>query len=291
VVSRTTQVLLAVFLLLACGAAAVADADALGRAAVKQMATADLRGLARSSGLQDAPTPLPVFVQQEGGPLWVTDVLTDVVRDTRWLHPDPASHHRVHAEVVAVDGAWALRLSLWRQGWTLRNAAPQRVHVAPWVPTASAIAGAIAAVAGIRIGLGLAAAGLLAQLLVLALPGVPVPTNTALQGRAGPSDGPFGQWVVEQARMLPDASVAVGLGLVAVCLVLVALDHRRSREKGGAWVLWGLCGVAGMLAWVEAGARAGLLAYANTQAGLVGLLGLAGLWVWVVGHGRRWWGR
>jgi hypothetical protein len=294
-VIRATEVLVAVALVLAFGAAAGVDREVLARTAVKQMATADLRVLARSSGLTDASTqPLPVFVQQDGGPLWVTEAVTRAALRTTWLRPEPASHHRLHAEVIHARGVWALRLSLWRQGWTLRNPTTQRLHLAPWVATASAVGGAIVALAAVRIGLGLAVSGLLAQLFLMVLPGASLPGAKSLGSRVPWVDGPLGQRVVHLARELPDLAVGVGAIVVATCLVLVAVDHRRSKGQGGARLGWGLVGVLGSIAWLEASAQSGLFAYAATTIGVIGLGGILGLWTWVGAHCtgmRKWTGR
>lgn len=281
--NRADVAFVALSLALASGAAAGVDRGELARAGVGQMAAADLRVLGLRSGLTDAHgrshgDPLPVFVQQEGGPLWVTEAVTDAARRTDWLRLDARSHHRLHAEVVHTSAAWALRLSLWRHGWSLRSPVSQRMHLAPWVATASAVAGAIAALARKRFGVGLAVAGALAQLLVLALPRLPV---GEVGVRASIVEGPLAQIVIALAGGMEDAAVTIGIAVVVACLVLIALDHRRSRGRGGVRLGLGLLGVVGGVAWLEAGARSGLLAYATTTIGALGLAGLLGLWGWV----------
>lgn len=279
--SRLDVFVVAVALVLAIGGPAAADRESMARAVVRQMTAADLRVIGRLSGLTDEEgrgrEVLPVFVEQQGGPTWATAEIVDVVEKSPWLRPDPSSPHRLQAEIVRTEADWALRLGLWRRGWSLRSPRPRRVQLSPWVAAASGVVGALVALAT-RVGLGLAVAGLCAQAFALslsrpsALPSYPLATQW--------KEGPLGQHVIAFAGGLPDVAVAVGAGVLVLCSVLVAFDHRRSRRRGGALLWWGLLGVFGLIAWLEASARTGLLAYATTLVGGLGLTGLLGLWIW-----------
>ncbi|MEX1368962.1 MAG: hypothetical protein AB1Z98_37900, partial [Nannocystaceae bacterium] len=125
---------------------------------------------------------------------------------------------------------------------------------------------------------GLVVSGLLAQLLVLALPWPSEFPRPSLQETW--RDGPLGHAVVELARGLPDASAAIGAGVVTLCIVLMIFDHRRSPEGGGGLIGLGMLGVLGGLAWLEAALRAGLAPWAMQLGGGLALVGCALLWWW-----------
>ena len=289
--NRRTASAVGIVLALSCAAPLAVDPQMLERAAVRHMARADLRALGRASGLTDAPGErLPVFVQQDGGPLWVGEVVGEAVQDTTWTRIDAASPHRLQVEVARVPGAWALRLSLWRQGWSLRSPIGQRLHLAPWVFTASAACGVLVTLAVGRVGWGLLVAGLLAQVFACLLPSLAVPlaSGEAAGGViAAWRTGPLAQGIVALAHASSDRVVGVGVAVAALCLLLVVLDHRRSRGRGGTEIAWGMAGVFAALAWLEAGARTGLAAYAVTAMGAVGLATLLGLWAWTAVQSTR----
>jgi hypothetical protein len=94
------------------------------------------------------------------------------------------------------------------------------------------------------------------------------------------ADGPLGHGVVALARGLPDASVAIGAGVVTLCAVLMVFDHRRSPDEGGVMVARGMLGVLGLLACVEGSLRAGAVPWASQAGGALALAAAAGSWWW-----------
>ena len=257
--------------------------DSVDRAVVRQGLGAELRALGVIATLRDdkgeftGRGQLPVTIAQQGGPLWITDVLHDAVeRDEAFRVGDGINQLRV--EVIAGRGAYALQVNLHRQGWNLRGEQPRRVRAVPWVAVAAAIAGALSRSWTRTIGFSLLVAGLVAQLalLVLPWPSALPPLGWVEEVAAGP--------VLELARRaalsLPDEAPAIGAGVIVLCLVLIAFDHRRSRQTGGRLMIGGIAGVLGALAWIEAGARAGLFGYLSTAPGWIGLLAILGLWAW-----------
>jgi hypothetical protein len=182
----------------------------------------------------------------------------------------------VRVEVVADDTHAALRGSLFRQGWNLRSEHPLRVRVVPWIPMLALALGLAVAVVSRRIGVGLAAAGASAQALdvLVAWPEafVAVPWTDQLR------DGPLGSAVIDLAVGLPDTAVAIGAGVITLCMVLVAFDHRRSSGKGGVLLAAGLFGVLGLLVWLEAATRCGFGAWIGTAAGATSILAMALAW-------------
>ena len=263
----------------------ITDPVAVERGAVRSALARDLDRVAELAGLDapaDARTTLPVTVVQEGGPAWITEEAEAAVE----AHPvfTPGEPHLLRVEVIDHEGTFGVRSQLWRQGWSLRAPEPLWVRPAPWIVLASLVAGAAWAWRR-RSGFGgLVLAGLVAQLLLLAHPWPAGFVRPSLQ--ATWRDGPLGHGVVALARALPDASVAIGAGVVTLCAVLMLFDHRRSPEQGGGLVARGLLGMLGLLALVEASLRAGVVPWAGQIGGALALGGAAAMWWWAL-HAAR----
>lgn len=271
------------------------DWEAVDRGVLRSVLARDLDRIAELAGLRvDATTSegrpsLPVMVVQEGGPSWITEEAEAVVEaDDMFIRGEP---HLLRVEVIEHARTYGVRGQLWRQGWSLRAPEPLWSSPAPWVVLLSALAGAGWAGLRRRMTGGLVLAGLLAQLLVLALPWpleFPRPSLSETW-----REGPLGHAVVALARGLPDASVALGAGVITLCAVLMIFDHRRSADRGGGVVAAGVLGVLGVLAWTEASLRLGLWAWLHQPAGVLALLGALGLWGWALagrGSPKRWGG-
>jgi len=235
--------------------------------------------LARLAGLEpsdDARSRLPVRVNQEGGPLWVAPAVEAAVDEHQGFERVTDGLGIIRVEVVADDTHVAMRGGLFRQGWNLRAEHPLRVRAVPWIPMLALALGLGAMRFFGRMGVGFAVAGVAAQLLdaAVAWPDafVAVPWQAAVR------DGPVGSAVTALALALPDAAVAVGAGVVTLCLVLVVFDHRRSSGKGGTMLAAGMLGVLGMLVWVEAAARCGMGAWIGTAVGAASILAMALAW-------------
>ena len=283
---RAIAIVAALCVIALLASARIDRADA-ARLAVRERLARALVELGTSAGLRDesgTPTlrPLPVAANQEGGPLWLHEEIERAIDDDPAFELGPGERsaggesNLVRVEVVGSEHALGLAVSLYRQGWNLRLPTPVRVRIAPWVATIALVLGAGVALAGRRLGWGLAAAGVAAQSFGAWLPW-PVPLQPA-SWSAAVREGPLGASVIAWARALPDASLAVGAGIVVLCTILVFFDHRRSPGRGGLALVRGLAGAAGLLLWVEAAARVGLFGWARTGAGALCLVVLVAAW-------------
>ncbi len=257
------------------GAAAALEAAGAERARRVVQQLVRLAALDSEEGA-DPRTKLPVRVNQEGGPLWVTPVVEAAVAEQPSLILADDGVGIVRMEVISDDTHLALRGGLYRQGWNLRSEHPLQVRVQPWVPMLSLALGLIVMTLSRRMGVGFAVAGVVAQSLDAAV-GWPA-EFLAIPWQAQVRDGPVGSLVIDLALGLPDAAVAVGAGVVTLCTVLVAFDHRRSTGKGGAMMAASLLGVLGIVIWTEAAARCGLGPWIGTAAGAASILAMALAW-------------
>jgi len=257
----------------------ITDPVAVARGVLRAMVARDLDRVAELAGLDvpaDARTTMPVTVVQEGGPTWITEEAEAAVdADPVFTRGEP---HLLRVEVIEHEGTFGVRSQLWRQGWSLRAPEPLWARPAPWIVLAALWAGAAWAWRRRSPVGGLVLAGLVAQLLLLVHPWPTGFVRPSLQ--ATWQDGPLGHGVVALARALPDASVAIGAGVMTLCAVLMIFDHRRSSEQGGGVVARGLLGVLGLLALVEASLRAGVVPFAGQLGGALALGGAAALWWW-----------
>lgn len=224
----------------------------------------------------DARSKLPVSVTQEGGPLWVTAAAEAAVEKQTSLVLNDDGVGIIRMEVISDDTHLALRGGLYRQGWNLRSEHPLQVRVKPWVPMLGLALGLLAMVLSRRMGVGFAVAGVTAQVIDAAL-GWPA-EFLAIPWQSQVRDGPVGSVVIDLALGLPDSGVAIGAGVVTLCTVLVAFDHRRSSGKGGTLMAAGLLGVLGIVIWVEAAARCGVGPWIGTAAGAASILAMALAW-------------
>lgn len=237
---------------------------------------AQLVALAGLEASDDPRSKLPVRVNQEGGPLWLTDAVEAAVERDPALRLTDDGVGLVRVEVVSDETHLALRGGLFRQGWNLRSEHPLRVRVVPFIPMLALALGLGAVVFTRRRGIGFAVAGIVAQALdrLVGWPDafVDVPWTAQLR------DGPLGGAVIDLARAMPDSGVALGAGVVTLCMVLVAFDHRRSSGKGGAMLAAGLAGALGLTVWLEAAARCGMAGWIGTAAGAGSILAMALAW-------------
>jgi hypothetical protein len=179
----------------------------------------------------------------------------------------------------------------------LREPEPRRVRIAAWAAVAAAVLGAVAATFSRRISVGLATAGVLAQLMLFLDPLPPdlFPPRGLL---AAWGEGPLFGRLFDGIRGMSTGHIAVAAALVAASLVLVAFDHKRSREResdlglgqAGIAALLGSCGV---IAWVEAASRGSLFAACDLRfgawAGWLALAGLIAAWLPAISVAREAW--
>lgn len=259
-------------------------------AAVAQMAYQGLEELAPLAGLRDESNnrigdPLDVVVVQDSGPGFTGDAVRAAVNN----HPDFSegdSRHLLRIEVVRDSAHHALALHLWRQGWELRTPDPVRLIIAPWIALVSAVVGLGVAFWRRNLSLGALAAGLSAQLTLALFPWPK--TFTPRYGLAERvARGPL-VTRVQSLVAIPDELVLPGAAAVIVfCLVLVAFDHKRSKDKEssidlGTASLTAVFGAAGVLLWLEAAGRSGFFASLATVTGVLAALALAGAYLPVV---------
>lgn len=258
---------------------AITDAEAVARGLVRGAVAHDLGRIRALAGLDASPdgrTTLPVTVLQEGGPTWITEEAEAAVdADPVLVRGEP---HLLRVEVLEPEGWLGIRSQLWRQGWSLRAPDPLWLEPAPWVVLASLLAGAAWVWTRRSPAGGLLLGGLVAQALSWARPWPAGLVRPSLQ--ATWRDGPLGHATQALAQALPDAAVAIGAGVITLCAVLAVFDHRRSPETGGAAVAWGMLGVLGALALVEASLRAGLVPWATQPGGALALASAVALWGW-----------
>lgn len=257
----------------------VTDTEAVQRGVLRAVVAQDLQRIAVLAGLDGPPAAratLPVTVVQEGGPTWIVEEAEAAVEaDPVFTRGEP---HLLRIEVIEHQGTYGVRGQLWRQGWSLRAPAPLWAQPAPWIVLVSLLAGAAWAWRRRSVVGGLVLAGVVAQLLLRVRawpPGLVRPSQPAAW-----REGPLGHGVVELARALPDAAVAIGAGVVTLCAVLMIFDHRRSSDAGGGLVAAGMLGMLGLLALAEASLRAGLVPWSQQPGGVMALGGAAGLWWW-----------
>jgi hypothetical protein len=275
--------------IVACVGALLGGGVATREAATHSMASRSLTELAQLAGLADErgtllrEEPLAVEVIADGGPLWVIPAIERAVEASPWFAVG-RSPHLLRAEIIEEQGGIALQLHLWRSGWELREPDPRRIRVAGWAPVVAGLFGALVALALRRLDAGLATSGVFAQLLLAIDPLPPelFPPQRLTQAWA---DGPLGG-VIASIQTLGPLETALAAAVLAASLVLVAFDHRRSRERSATHgsIPLGRAGLAaalgsfGAVAWIEAAARGSLLAACDLRFGAwAGLLALAGL--------------
>lgn len=286
-VPRSVLLTALVGVILACVGALWAGGEATRRLAVERAGgealdeLALLANLSAEDGRLLRDEPLAVEVIQDGGPLWVREAIVAAV-ETNAYFEEASSSHLLRVEVIDVSAGVGLQLHLWRAGWELRVPEPRRIRVAPWAPVIAAVLGALAAVLSRRVSVGLGVAGVGAQLLlgVDRLPRELFPPRPLLETW---SEGPLIRRALELVDNLGSGGLAVAAGVLTVSVVLVAFDHRRSKQRedslslGAALLAAGLISV-GLLGWVEAASRASLFTALRHGAGWLALVGLGLAW-------------
>ncbi len=242
-------------LALACLAAAWAQGERGQRAQLAWVSSLALTDLADVAGLRE-DGKLPVDVVQDAGPLWVSVVLREAVARSG-AFASGASPHLVHAEVVPAWSALALRVSLVRQGWSIRAPAAWRVVHAPWrvgLVTLMGLGCAGVVLSWLR-PRGRAHAVVHAWTLAVVVAALCVQTVLACwpwphalpaagvfeQLRAGPATRQLVQWV----HALPTWFTPLAVGALVLTTTLMLFDHRRSPGQGGTWMVATAVMVAG----------------------------------------------
>ena len=184
--------------------------------------------------------------------------------------------HQLRFEYVQDGRTWAVRGQLWRKGWSLRPPEPAIARIVPWVVVLAAALGAVLWIRRVPLAIAAAVAAIAAQAGLSAVPWPEALLRPTWSEAI--ANGPAGRAVTGWARALPQQSVAIGAGVIALCVVLMVFDHRRSRDRGGWALVTALVTVVSAVVWIEAALRAEALAWASTGLGALGTLGLVGLW-------------
>lgn len=240
-------------------AAVAAGGEDLDRHLVQELAKEELTELAELGGFTGSAKPHPVTVVQDGGPLWVSEIVEAAIAD------EPAFEvgeglSLLRVEILRAWGVVALQLHLWRQGWQLRGPRPAQVGNLPVLGAVFLLAGVAVTLGSRRLHWGLSIAGVGAQLALVVLPRPEVLVPRSL-GEAW-AQGPLARGVADLAGRLSEGGVAVASGIIVLCLLLIGFDHRRSRRTErdlglGHAVGSALAGLVGSLAWLEASLRSG----------------------------------
>lgn len=288
--------------IVACVGALLAGGVATREAATYGLARRSIDELALLAGLADdqgkllREEPMAVEVIADGGPMWMLDTVERAAEQSRYFKVD-ASPHLLRSEIIDERGGVALQLHLWRGGWELREPQPHRVRIAAWAAVVAGLLGAVAGLFTRKLSVGLATAGVLAQVLLAIDPLPPelFPPQRMLEAW---SEGPLLGELIGSIRAMSTLHVALASAVVAACLVLVAFDHRRSRGQGGDVGL-GSAGVAavigsfGALAWIEAASRGSLFAACDVRfgawSGYLALIGLIVAWLPAIRVAREGW--
>lgn len=301
-ISRSVLIVALVGVILACVGSQLARGTPTRRAATATLAVSALDELALLAGLSDdvgklqRDAAMPVEVISDGGPMWVLDSVERAVAGSRHFAVG-SSPHLLRTELIDERGGIALQLHLWRGGWELREPQPRRIRIAPAAVVLAALLGAALSLLTRRLSYGIAAAGVLAQLL-LALDPLPrelFPPQPLLDTWAS---GPLVARTLAAIQQLGTIGLAAVAAVGAGSLVLVAFDHRRTRghedDVGlGLATLAAVCGTIGGAAWIEAASRGSLFAACDVRFGAWGgWLALAGLilaWVPAIRVAREAW--
>lgn len=286
-ISRNWLIVALVGVILACLGSQWARGTPTRRAATHILAAAQLDELALLAGLADDAGKLardeamPIEVISDGGPMWVLDSVERAVSGSRYFALGN-SPHLLRTELIDERGGIALQLHLWRNGWELREPEPRRIRIAPAAVVLAGLLGAAVSLWTRRLSFGIAAAGVLAQLLV-ALDPLPAELFAPQPLLDTWASGPLVARSLVTIRQLGTVGLAGVAAIGAGSLVLVAFDHRRTRGREddvglGLATLAAVCGTLGGVAWIEAASRGALFAACDVRFGAWGgWLALAGL--------------
>lgn len=291
-ISRRLLILALIGVVIACIGSQLARGTATRRAATHTLAAsaidelALLAGVANDAGVLQRDEPMPVEVISDGGPMWALDSVERAVSGSRYFALGD-SPHLLRIELVEARGGIALQLHLWRAGWELREPEPRRIRISPASVVLAAVIGAALSLLTGRPSLGIAAAGVLAQVL---LAFDPVPPDLFPPQRV--ADAWASSPLIDRAVMTIRKLETLGMGVIAAVgagsLVLVAFDHKRTRGRDGdlglgVASLAAVFGTIGGVAWIEAASRGGLFAACDLRfgawAGWLVLLGLILAWL------------
>lgn len=253
--------------ILAAALTFVADGETLARAAAPSMFAIELAELDRLAGARgddgEARAVVEVRVEVEGPP-WVQEAGREAVADDAAYRVGEGPHRLVGE--LYVDGRAAVaRWSLERRGWSVHPPSPtiRRLHPALAILPLLLAVGVAWRVR--RPAWCVAGAALVAQLLSWLWPWSPeLPLVTA---RAQLESSPLLFPVFAFARSLGEHTNAIAGGVIALCVVLAWMDHRRRRD--GVDVGVALIMIVGALAWCEAAARVSCGPWLLTWAGMI----------------------
>lgn len=285
-------------MLLACATLPWLAGPATSEAALAELAGRSLDELALLAGLRDdqgellRAEPFAVEVVQDGGSLWITPAIERAVDESAWFATGN-SPHLLRVEVVEDPRALALQLHLWRAGWELRSPEPLRVRTTPWMIVIAGLIGAATTLLFRRASVGLALAGVLAQLLLATV--IPprdlfAPQRLWAEWEQGPLFGRLLPWIDTMTPL----HLTIAVTLISACLILVGFDHRRSKSSADGSSLasvsvLAVLGTLGLLGLIEAVFRSGFAASLSQAAGLLALAGVVLAWLPALARVREQW--
>jgi len=245
----------------------VADTETLARGAAPAMFAIELVELDRLAGARDdhgeARAVVDVRVDVQGPP-WVQAAAREAVAADAAYRVGEGPH-RLVGELYVAGRAAVARWSLERRGWSVHPPSPTIRRLHPALAVVPLLLAVFVAWRVRRPAWCVASAAVVAQLLSWLWPWPPeLPLVTA---RAQLESSPLLFPVFAFARSLGDHTNAIAGGVIALCVVLAWMDHRRRRE--GVDVGAALVVVVGALAWCEAAARVSCGPWLLTWTGMI----------------------
>jgi len=279
--------------LLVLGALALAAAARRPAAAraVERVVGGAIEEIETVAGLAGAPAPLAVVARVPSStPAWARHAVARAVERAEHLRAAPGAASVLQVETLGRPSAFAVRLSLWRRGWSVASPRPAIGHAAPVVVLLTVALLALAdrrrpwraAVPAALVGQGTAA-----WLAVgVTAPGLSAGDRVLASIATGPV-ARVGSAVIQGDT--PWVAALLG-GLAAAGIVLAWADHRRAARGGrglsGPAVAGGTTAVLAGFAAVEAALRLGLWDLARTVPGGLAVA-VAGAAVWVFRRASR----
>jgi hypothetical protein len=205
------------------------------------------------------------------------------VAESPYFQESDETQNALRVETLESDGELALQLHLLRQGWEVRAPEPRRIRVMPWIAVLAGVLGAFVALVFRRASAGLLLAGVLGQLLLAFVPAGELPLRK-LSWTEEVASGPMLEPIIQFVRGWGPMGTAIAGGIVVFCMVLVAFDHRRSKDRdesmglGGAGIL-SLLATFGMVSWAECAMRGSMVHGMFTWQGALAWVALLAAWV------------
>lgn len=245
----------------------VADAETLARGAAPSMFAVELAQLDRLAGARDdtgeprATVDVRIDVD---GPAWVQEAASDAVAGDAAYRVGEGPH-RLVGELYVDGHAAVARWSLERRGWSVHPPSPTIRRLLPALAILPLLVAVLVATRVRRPAWCVVGAAAFAQLFSWLWPWPP--ELPLVRAGAQLESSPLLAPVFALARSLGEHTEAIAGGVIALCVVLAWMDHRRRRN--GVDVGAALLTIVGALAWCEAAARVSCGPWLLTWTGMV----------------------